>query len=539
MTNVNGTATAYAYNKANLVTSVVNTSGETVLSSHTYSYYLDGNIKTEVMGNETRTYEYDGLGRLTREVSTGTSDAYDISYTYDARSNRATKTEGTYTTAYVYDANNRLTSETVTSSALPGGVVTLYSYDGNGNTTMATKSGTIAYSYTYSLFGTQESYTADTIVYTDYTYRPDGLRHSIGNTVHLWDGANIVADVDNNDLTVYFRGINLIYAENDGEQTYYHFNAHGDVVALTNANGTKTKSYSYDAFGEEYDISALDENPFRYCGEYYDTVSGTIYLRARYYDSSLGRFTQQDGWEFVKQNIPSSLNLYIYCWNDPTRFHDFSGNFPVETILDIASLGFSVVSFVANPTISNLADVAWDAVSVIAPYVPGSYVKRGVKLLAVASDKLANITKLINKTNNMGERLKIILANREYITGEYKDVKKILSKLGANLTTLGYEVHHLVEKRFADTLGIKNKDKILSIILDNETHDRITSELRKIIGYTRDTSMRNRSQSVQEIWEALVKVYEQHGLQNYLPLLKDYLIQYADNVGKITDWKGY
>ena len=58
------------------------------------------------MGNETRTYEYDGLGCLTREVSTGTSDAYDISYTYDARSNRATKTEGTYTTAYVYDAEN-------------------------------------------------------------------------------------------------------------------------------------------------------------------------------------------------------------------------------------------------------------------------------------------------------------------------------------------------------------------------------------------------------------------------------------------------
>ena len=62
-----------------------------------------------------------------------------------------------------------------------------------------------------------------------YTYRPDGLRHSIGDKVHVWDGSNIVADVDGNDVSVYIRGVNLIYAD-DGDKTYYHFNAHGDVV---------------------------------------------------------------------------------------------------------------------------------------------------------------------------------------------------------------------------------------------------------------------------------------------------------------------
>ena len=62
------------------------------------------------------------------------------------------------------------------------------------------------------------------------------------------EGSNIVADVDGSDVVVYinwrlflkiicstnsadsgFRGINLIYAD-DGDKTYYHFNAHGDVV---------------------------------------------------------------------------------------------------------------------------------------------------------------------------------------------------------------------------------------------------------------------------------------------------------------------
>ena len=38
----------------------------------------------------------------------------------------------------------------------------------------------------------------------------------------------------------------------------------------------------------------LDENPFRYCGEYFDVETGTYYLRARYYDPGIGRFTQQD-----------------------------------------------------------------------------------------------------------------------------------------------------------------------------------------------------------------------------------------------------
>jgi hypothetical protein len=48
------------------------------------------------------------------------------------------------------------------------------------------KDGTLVYSYTYGLFGTQDSYTSDAILYTYYTYRPDGLRHSIGDTIHIW-----------------------------------------------------------------------------------------------------------------------------------------------------------------------------------------------------------------------------------------------------------------------------------------------------------------------------------------------------------------
>ncbi len=67
------------------------------------------------------------------------------------------------------------------------------------------------------------------------------------------------------------------------------------------------------------------DNPFRYCGDDYDEETGSIYLRARYYDPVLGRYMQEDSY---KGNIadPLSLNVYTYCYNNPIRFFDPSGN---------------------------------------------------------------------------------------------------------------------------------------------------------------------------------------------------------------------
>ena len=87
-----------------------------------------------------------------------------------------------------------------------------------------------------------------------------------------------------------------------------------------------TKTYKYDAFGVEKDIDNSDTNAFRYCGEYYDAETGTIYLRARYYNPSTGRFISRDS--FVGENEdPLSLNRYTYCHNNPIVGYDPSGHF--------------------------------------------------------------------------------------------------------------------------------------------------------------------------------------------------------------------
>ena len=85
----------------------------------------------------------------------------------------------------------------------------------------------------------------------------------------------------------------------------------------------------------EKNIDENDTNAFRYCGEYYDAEMGTIYLRARYYNPSTGRFISRDSFA-GRRSDPLSLNLYTYCRNNPIRFIDPSGHITVNSQWDWA-----------------------------------------------------------------------------------------------------------------------------------------------------------------------------------------------------------
>ncbi len=185
--------------------------------------------------------------------------------------------------------------------------------------------GDYAGAYSYDLFGMQITYSLDGTSVTYYTYRPDGLRHSIQGKAHAWDNGNIVADMGAENV-YYIRALTLVYARDGSTKTYYRFNGHGDVIALANAGGAVIKRYKYDAFGVEENPDVFDTNVFRYCAEYYDIETKTVYLRARYYDAETGRFTQQDGWNYAVPGFPLSLNLYTYCNNDPIKYADPSGH---------------------------------------------------------------------------------------------------------------------------------------------------------------------------------------------------------------------
>ena len=188
----------------------------------------------------------------------------------------------------------------------------------------------------------------------------NGLRYEKtvdGQTInHVWDGnQQVIADVIDNqfyEADCYIRGTNLVAKYNfwNGKKsayTYYTQNAHGDVVNLTDKDGKVTKSYKYDAFGVEKNIDKNDTNAFRYCGEYYDTESGTIYLRARYYDPAIGRFISRDSFA-GKQGDPLSLNRYTYCHNSPLVYIDAEGNFAFLAAVGIGAAIGGLISGVAK-----------------------------------------------------------------------------------------------------------------------------------------------------------------------------------------------
>src|SRR3989339_369676 len=175
-------------------------------------------------------------------------------------------------TDYEYDKNNRLINEVKVNNEITE--TTKYFYDNNGNqiykgTDIIAPDDGSDESIGMSVVGTSAESSS---VYNEYdglnqristavhdkvvlySYDSDGLRVSKSvngsKTDYIWDGQNIVAEINNGTLTnKYIRGINLIYGDFNGVKNWYLSNGHGDVVGLSDVNGNVLKLYDYDAFG--------------------------------------------------------------------------------------------------------------------------------------------------------------------------------------------------------------------------------------------------------------------------------------------------
>nr|WP_275994511.1 RHS repeat-associated core domain-containing protein [Argonema antarcticum] len=104
---------------------------------------------------------------------------------------------------------------------------------------------------------------------------------------------------------------------------------------MTNQSGIVTDTYTYDAFENLISSTNNVQNNYLFAGEQFDKSLGDYYLRARYYDESIGRFTRRDTWEGFLSN-PVSLHKYIYAHNNPVNLTDSSGLTPLTDVV----LGF-------------------------------------------------------------------------------------------------------------------------------------------------------------------------------------------------------
>jgi RHS repeat-associated protein len=129
-----------------------------------------------------------------------------------------------------------------------------------------------------------------------------------------------------------------------GSQHYYLFDALGSVVGLATTSGTLEGGYryTYDPYGNQTSAEPALGNPWRYAGGLYmdDVATGTKLTKfgTRYYDPSVGRWTQQDP---VAGSIddPGSLNRYVYVGDDPVNFTDPAGLLR----LNVSALGCAIL----------------------------------------------------------------------------------------------------------------------------------------------------------------------------------------------------
>lgn len=136
-------------------------------------------------------------------------------------------------------------------------------------------------------------------------------------------------------ITDYLYGDDLIRQSKAANDSYYLYDGLGSTRALTNSAGTITDTYNYESFGTVLNQTGATPNDYLFTGEQYDSGLDNYYLRARYFDQNIGRFTQQDTYMGNSQD-PVSLHKYLYANVYPVNNIDPSGNF------SLSSLGSSI-----------------------------------------------------------------------------------------------------------------------------------------------------------------------------------------------------
>ncbi|MFA5027309.1 MAG: RHS repeat-associated core domain-containing protein, partial [Candidatus Methylomirabilota bacterium] len=298
-----------------------------------YTYDAAGNrlTRAETLDGTTRTatYTYDPLNRLVQVLTTNPSSTE--SYTYDVVGNRLTQTTDGTTWTYTYNENGLdPASHALTSIRMNGDLQTTLAYDASGNLASRTD-GTTTTSYSYNPDNRLASVTTPSTS-ESYAYDPEGRRirvsRGISTTEFLYQGSAIYAEYGTSWETPsarYAHGpgvdqplLRLTPGTSGWQSVGYHPDGLGSLAALTDGTGSLTAWSRYDAWGNVLSSSGTIPQ-YGYTGREPDGT-GLLYYRARYYDPTLGRFTQRDPIGFR-----GGLNPYAYAENNPVARKDPTG----------------------------------------------------------------------------------------------------------------------------------------------------------------------------------------------------------------------
>ncbi len=281
LTYPNGTVSTYSYDSANRLTGITHSRGTTTFESITYTLDPSGNRINAVRWSQAATVlpktlqaEYDSANQQIKF----NSDTPNL--TYDANGNLLTKTDPAGTTNYTWDARNRL----LTISG--PGLTANFSYDALGRRVSKTVNGV--------------------------------------TTRYIYDRFDVVAEISGGAISAtYLRNLNIDepfgrYVTSPAPSTeFYHADALGSILALTDGVGAVQTTYTYAAFGDTTAVGSPSTNPFQFTGRENDGT-GLYYYRARYYSPELHRFIREDPLGLAAGGV----NYYLYALNNPLSYYD-------------------------------------------------------------------------------------------------------------------------------------------------------------------------------------------------------------------------
>jgi RHS repeat-associated protein len=374
-----GVVTTYLYDGLNRLTNMMHKVGST--TNTVYRYGLDATGRrtnaVEVVRQEDSTYltntltwQFDGMYRLTNEMSLCSSNvfSYTNQYAYTLSGNRFTKTSiagNTVSTTNLYDANDELLREVIkTGTAYTE--TSNYAYDANGSMiglTNSAASGSSTNVYAYNLMNKLAGVTSGTSA-TGFQYNDQGIRvrtTGASTRYYLIDANNHTgfqqvleefATLGSAPAMSYVIGDDVLAQASGSTASYLLYDGHGSTRQVTSNTGGVTSRYNYDGYGitQTGTSTGSAETSMLYCGEQYDSGLGMYNLRARYYNPCNGRFNQKD--TFMGNNEdPQSLHKYAYASCDPCNRLDPSGLMSMGEIL-VVSLIIGIMAGIALPTIA-------------------------------------------------------------------------------------------------------------------------------------------------------------------------------------------
>ena len=354
---------SYQYDALNRLTNaVVNQSGTNLAS---FFYRVDragrrtNSIESVLGTGATFDWQYDLVSRLTREsINQGTSNG--VAYGFDVVGNRNARTASASYSVLTnqtlsYDANDRIaTVETYSSSgALTQSSGLVLSYDPEDRLTNLVQTGVSTSAILYNGDGQRVRKTTGNQL-TYYLVDDQNLTGYEQVIERFTATGNNPPDVSAGLFNVW--GSSLVAAGNiSGDLEYPITDGHGNVRSTIHVgvdNTGTTGNALYDAYGVVLNGGIASTVVFaRHAGEELDPDLNMVYLRARWYRPSHGRFATMDTFE-GNQSDPLSLHKYLYASANPINMVDPSGH---ESLLNItATMG--IITTLANITTTSLAN---------------------------------------------------------------------------------------------------------------------------------------------------------------------------------------